>query len=500
MHHLLVASVVVLMGVSFLAGLVSLKERSRAKRFLWSAVGIVSFTAAGVAIMAFLFRLPHHPLWLMWAAGSLLTFGLGVWVALAILNKGPQSGELTIKQRLHFAAQIALPGWKTLDTTEFRGEDRKDASRVTVALTIAAILVVIPGIAIVLATSILMNIRGSQASDFISHAVGYYTLLVATAWTASYVVTILCVSLVQIIRGNGRGLTLSQVAISLGTWAGLGAAGGVFVGALIPLVVVPLASADLHFLGLSFDLHLLGVSLLDAISPSLLLEISAAGAIFGFLLGEVISLVDISEGEKNLYVKTCVPPLLFALVSTGLGRIGLTPGKLSTMLAEEYNKTVLGGKSPTGSDPFQTAISQGLDSREGWASVVVGFEAKGWNDIVDQHVFYLMTWIIAILVALFSLTVQIRAREVQLLEAHSSLSPSLAPAASGSAPAADSSASSSKADSKASLSSGVPSAILTPDSHEPDRDSLGGNKPLTTSKAGETTPSTEESSLPPQTQ
>ena len=305
---------------------------------------------------------------------------------------------------LKFAGRVALPDWESLDTKDLRATDRSDASHINQIVNVGAVLVIVPGIALVLAASILMNVRGNQTSDFLSHAVGFYTLLIATCWTAAYVLTIAATSLMQVLRGNGGGITLPRVAISLGTWAGFGAAAGVFVGALIPLVVVPLSTGEFH---------LLGMALLDTVSPSLLLDISTAGAVYGFLIGEVVSVVSISAREKNLYIRSVLPPLMFAVTSSLLGLAGLTPGALSKALSTEYSKTMVPGKS--GEDPFTTALTQGLDTQDGWAHVVAGLDQHGWNQVVDHHVFFVLTWVAAILVAAFTLTIGIRKREMELL-------------------------------------------------------------------------------------
>lgn len=408
MLNFLVYATVFFWGLGFLAAVLTLRDTDPRRHFLWSLTGAGSFIAGAVSLITLLRRTNTAGVEFIWATVVLLVVGLIFWAALIFTHRGYQGpGERTLKSRIQFALEVALPGWKDLDTQQFRNEDKKDAGRISTALNIGAVLVVIPGVALVLAASIIMNINSSETSDFISHAVGYYTLLVATCWTLTYLVTISLVVLFQIVRGNGRDLTVSRAAVSVGTWAGFGAAGGVFVGALVPLIVVPLAHG--HY-------DLLGVSLLDSVSPSLLLDISAAGAVFGFLLGEVVSLVSISAGEENLYLKAVAAPLVFATGATLLGQVGLTPGKLSDVLGSEYRRTVLDGVNTDHVDPFKTAMSTGLDSQQGWAMAVSAFEETGWNQLVDQHVYYLLTWTVAVIVALFAFAFEVRRREERLLK------------------------------------------------------------------------------------
>ena len=406
-QNLVVSVTALFLGGAFLAAIMCLRARDHNHHLVWSVIGTVSYAIGATSAVVGLRRLPvDYPL-ITWAALILLILGCLFWVALLITSAGERRAHgRSLSQRLRFLSKVALPGWRDLDTSQFKAVDRREASRISMILNIGAALVVIPGVVGVLAVAIIMNISSSQTSDLIAHAVGFYALLLATCWTLAYIITIAVVALVQVLRGNGHELTVSAVAVSLGTWAGFGAAGGVFVGALVPVIVVPLAKTELK---------VLGVSLLDSISPTLLLDISAAGAVFGFLLGEVISLIDISGGEENLYLKAAAPPIMFAGTATVLGLAGITPGKLATVLAKEYDKTILVGVNTDGVDPFKTAMADGLDSQTGWASVVSGFEQHGWNQMVDHRGYYLITWLVAILVVLFALTIKLRWREEQLL-------------------------------------------------------------------------------------
>ena len=392
-------------GLGFLSAIISVRERNSVRRGFWAAVGAPSFIIGAGSFIVWLLAMPRIPNGMVFVAAGLLALGLILWAVILLTGRGAREGLKIVRDHAQFARKVALPGWRSLDTSTLEGEDRDEVSRVTQIVNAGAALVVLPGVVLVLAATILMNVRGSETSDFLAHAVGFYTLLIASCWTTSYILTILVIAMLQIWRGGGSGLALVKVANSVGTWAGLGAAAAVFVGALIPLVVVPLSRGEFH---------LLGMSLLDSISPSLLLDISTAGAVYGFLLGEVISLVSVSTKEKNIWIKATFPPLLFATVTSVLGLFGLSPGRLARALSAEYKKTVLKGVNP-GKDPFDTALSEGLDSQAGWANVVSGLDQHGWNTIVDHRVFFVMTWTVAILVALFSTVIFIRRRETALL-------------------------------------------------------------------------------------
>ena len=402
----MVGTLAVASGLGFLSAMLVWREKSQRVRFWWSMIGVGSFAVSSACLAGLLLRMHTRSWGLIWAAVAVVVIGLVFWILLLIGNYARDHGTDSLRTRLRLAGRVCLPGWRSLGEASYRAEDVREASKINMVINVGAAILVVPGIAGVLIVAILMNVRDSETSDFLSHAVGYYTLLLATAWTVSYLLTILLVTIVQVVRGNKSEITLTKVAISLGTWAGFGAAGGVFVGTLIPLVVVPLAKGGFHALG---------TSLLDSISPSLLLDISTAGAVFGFLVGEVISLVQISGGEQNLYVKAVAPPIVFAGLTTVLGLAGLTPGKLSDSLSTEYKKTVLSAADLKSTDHFKTALSEGLDTQSGWANAVAGFDKGGWNTMVDHYIFYLATWVVAVLVVLFSLTLAIHEREEVLL-------------------------------------------------------------------------------------
>lgn len=403
MRDVLLVVAIVALGLGFLSAVISAREKRRSKRELWAVIGTTTFAVGASAFVAWIFLLPSIPKVMRWIAVAAAVLGLILWVLVLFVRRPSGRGFGALKKNLIFAQRVALPGWQKLDTTAMRAEDREEAARVKRVVNVAAAIVVFPVIATVMAASIVMNIRGSQTSDFLAHAIGYYTLLIASCWTVAYLSTILLVSVFQLARGNGHGLALSKVAVSVGTWAGLGAAGSVFVGTLIPMVVVPLSRGEFRPLGLS---------LLDSISPSLLLQISTAGAVYGFMLGEVISTINIATREANLYVKAVLPPVLFASVTTILGLVGVSPGHLSQALSKQYGQAA---SIQTSTDLFKTALAEGLDTDNGWAALVAGFDQHGWNEMVDHHVFFVMTWVVALLVASFSWILSIRRREVALM-------------------------------------------------------------------------------------
>lgn len=313
-----------------------------------------------------------------------------------------------VSTRIKFAFDLASPGWKQLEAPSYIKEDHSGASRSARAMVVGTSLVVFPSVVFLLAATILMNIRGSAASDFAAHVVGYYVLLLSTAWTVIFLATLLLVGVQQSLRGEDaqKTLSLSDVVLSVGTWAGFGAAGGVFVGALIPAVVILIPSGPFE----SLD-----VTLLDSITPGLLLSTSAAGAILGFLLGEVISLVSYAENEENLLIKIIFPPMLFGVLASAFGYLGLRPGAISKKLADLYKATNKGSSTKTdGLDPFAMSKQVDLDSSEGWGAMVESFDKSGWNDIVDGYVYFWGTWLTVALVILFSYSIAVYKRELAL--------------------------------------------------------------------------------------
>ncbi len=180
MNSILLSLSATALGLSLLCGAVSLREKVRVKRRTWAVLGTATFIVAGVVVLVTLGSDPYVPLPMVWVAGALLLVGLIFWIALFALNRSSGDGLGLVAVHLKFAGRVALSDWESLDTKELRATDRSDASHINQIVNVGAVLVIVPGIALVLAASILMNVRGNQTSDFLSHAVGFYTLLIAT--------------------------------------------------------------------------------------------------------------------------------------------------------------------------------------------------------------------------------------------------------------------------------------------------------------------------------
>lgn len=407
-------------GVSLQTALAALRERRWGRR-LHSLVWTSGSFTLGSLFLALYFYMDDaesssHVLaiagkWLTIAALAMAAIGFVLWLYYMVArHRAAQQGatahhKVSLRKRLHYAYELAQPDWKKLSAPEYRFEDEKEVARSTTIIGFGVTALAFPAIVILLSASILMNIRGSVTSDFASRTLGYYTLLVATCWTIVFLATLAFLAIQQVLRDQGKQLSPGAVVLSVGTWAGFGAAGGVFVGALIPAVVIIIPKGPFE----SLD-----VTLLDTISPELLLNISASGAVIGFLAGEVASLIDFAEGEQNLFVKSVIPPAIFAIVATILGALGLRPGAISAHLSGQYEKDVLKGSTHI-ADPFTTGLHTDLDSSDGWASLIVAFDKHGWNHVVDFHVYFVATWVIALLVIIFGFTFRLHHREIELV-------------------------------------------------------------------------------------
>ena len=408
-------------GVSLQAVLLGMREPRETRRlhsYVWAAG---AFVLGSLALAGFFYLYEgDSPIPMLSETGQTLTISalvlavlaLALWVYFLVRrHRSVTTGviprhHLSLWSRIKFLYRLAQPDWQSLDVAEYGQEDRRDASKITRIIEVAATLVAFPGILVLLSASIMMNIRGSEASDFAARTLGYYTLLIATCWTIVYLVTLTVVAINQVLREQGSGLSPTGVVISVGTWAGFGAAGGVFVGALIPIVVIALPKSPFKELD---------VTLLDTISPDLLLNISTAGAVIGFLIGEAVSVTAFASGEKNLITQAVIPPLIFGFTATILGLFRLRPGAISRYLSHQYEADYLKGKA-AGSSPFATAQASDLDTTEGWASLVAAFDKSGWNDFVDKHLYFWITWAVVVLVIMFSFTIRAHQRELALAD------------------------------------------------------------------------------------
>lgn len=420
-----VVGFVILYGVSLLSTWVALRDprkNNRAHALVWAAR---SFTI-GSAFLVSYFGIRKYQArstdvaqvddYLWYGSIGLFTLGAVVWLFVhvrrhrqALAHPELSRHRAPWTERLKFLRDLSRSNWKRLEAPAYSLEDSTGASRSATAVVVGSTVVVFPLVLILLAASMLTNLRGSAASEFASHTIGYYTLLIATSWTIVFLATILLVAVLQLLRGRSSELNLSfsNVVISVGTWAGLGAAGGVFVGALIPALVLSLPEGSFRFLD---------TTLLDTISSDLLLDISASGAILGFLVGEVISLTKFAEGEENLVVRTVFPPVLFGALATITGYFGLRPGFMSTRLAEMYKEDMLVADLG-GADPFVTSTIVDLGSSEGWGALVASFDEHGWNKFVDQNLYLWITWVLVALVVIFGFSWALYRRELELVEA-----------------------------------------------------------------------------------
>lgn len=419
MTILAVLGLLLFYAISLQAALIAMREPRwgrRAHALVWAAG---SFTVGSLCLALFSYYYDaESPIGTLATAGKTLTItalilsasGFIAWVIFLLLRHSAiKQGatphhRISIRKRLRYIYRLAQPNWRELSSPNFTAADQRSASRSTTIIGFSVAAIAIPAVFLLLAASILMNIRGSVTSDFAARTLEYYTLLIATCWTISYLTTLALLAIQQVLRDQGRDLSPAQVVLSVGTWAGFGAAGGVFVGALIPAVVIIIPKGPFQSLDLT---------LLDTISPNLLLNISASGAVIGFLLGEVISVISFAEGEKDLFVKTVLPPTIFAASATILGAVGLRPGAISAHLSRQYAQDALKGHANV-PNPFTTAANADLDTSSGWASLIVSFDQHGWNTLVDTRFYFVGTWVVALLVIAFGFTFRIHKRELSL--------------------------------------------------------------------------------------
>ncbi len=416
-----VVGLVVFYGISLQAAIIGLSDPrpgSRAHAFVWAAV---AFTLGSASLWGLLWlhrAQPGAPTFmaderLLAVAITMVALGLvGVIAAFAVRRRQaaatehPARHQAPLAEKLRFIKELSLPTWKSLDAPRYAQEDHQDASHMARILSVGAALLLFPAVLLLLAASILVNIRGNETSDFAAQTLGYYMLLIGTSWTIVFMITLLFIAVQQLLRNQSGQLSLTSVVVAIGTWAGFGAAGGVFLGALIPAVVVAIPRGPFHKLD---------VALLDTIAPDLLLNISTAGAVIGFILGLVISLLSYAQGEGNLFYRVVVPPALFGLLASLLGALGLRPGALSSHLARQYRADDIDG-SVTGKDPFATSKAVDLSTSKGWGSLVDSFDRSGWNTAVDHRFYFYFTWVVVVLVILFGYSISLYKRELALVK------------------------------------------------------------------------------------
>lgn len=426
----LVMGLVVFYGISLQATILALRDPRPATRVHTAVWAATSFTIGSVLLTAFFVveggkeistpAFAADTRLLLVAAGMLFLGAAGsgiAWVRrhkLVKQNPSVHRSPVTIKQRLRFVYSLSQANWKNLSAPKYALEDHQETATFARLLSIGATLVLFPTVAVLLSAAILVNVRESQTSDFAAQTLGYFILLVATSWTIVFLLTLLFLAVQQLLRNQSHDLSLSAVVVAVGTWAGFGAAGGVFVGALIPAVVVLIPTGPFQKLDMI---------LLDTVSAELLLNISASGAVIGFILGLVVSLLSYAQGEENLFYRVVVPPVVFGALATVLGFLGLRPGALSTRLAHSYEEREALASTPGAADPLDIARGVDLSTSQGWGALIKSFQSAGWNHAVDTHFYYWGTWLVVILTVLFGYTLSVYKRELALAEAHTSSDP-----------------------------------------------------------------------------
>jgi hypothetical protein len=162
----------------------------------------------------------------------------------------------------------------------------------------------------------------------------------------------------------GKGVQLLAAA------SGVGTTFGAFVGSLVPVVGMLLSTNDTPAEG---------VTAFDGMQPLLLLELSGAGAIVGFILGQMMFPLTFSENATNLVYRSVLGPGVFALVMAVVARLGASPSEMLQRTAAVFRPSVDSVSPGMTDDQASSLLAQD------WRSVVVYLADYGTTSFLDAR-------------------------------------------------------------------------------------------------------------------
>ncbi|MEB4615812.1 hypothetical protein [Leucobacter sp. M11] len=219
----------------------------------------------------------------------------------------------------------------------------------------AILLAYVSGLAIlpmVFAWIFIHAIRGGSIVEqrVLSLVVGYNALLVVSCLTTAVVVSLLILTLMRFARVLLVSLDAAGVFRVVATWTGYGTAAGVVTAAMLPVLnqLLPLSTSP--------DPE---TDLTATISPQLLIDIPAAGAVAGYGIGLTVSVVVLCRRAENLIIRWLLAPAIFVMVLVVLGANGIDPRGLFAVVSRSIAAST-SGKVPecnATNDQFEERIA-----------------------------------------------------------------------------------------------------------------------------------------------
>lgn len=188
----------------------------------------------------------------------------------------------------------------------------------------------------------------------------YFLLLSASCLTLALLTTMASMALLRTVGLITWKPSYRRAVTTIAGWAGAGVIFGAAVAALTPLVsgvwpYPPVANFSLE----------------SALTPQLLLNLSAAGAAIGYTLGLLASLYALSSSATNLVYRTVSAPLIFTVWTLGFSGFA-NPSAILMRIVESIRDET----TPVSSNMSQTEAEELLSSD--WSTLLVFIYDNGF--------------------------------------------------------------------------------------------------------------------------
>lgn len=186
------------------------------------------------------------------------------------------------------------------------------------------VLVITPVLAALLMVGLLSRTTGAERR-FFTAVLGYNALAVVSTLTTAVIVVILLVAAMVKIRVLIVPLDLRAALGGIALWTGHGTAAGVVTAALLPVTSQLVTSDDL--------------AAGSALTPSILVEFPAVGAVLGYVLGLVVATTAVAGRAQNLLLRRVMPPSLLMATLGWLVHVRLGPEAVFESLTRHVGPT-----------------------------------------------------------------------------------------------------------------------------------------------------------------
>jgi hypothetical protein len=306
-----------------------------------------------------------------WTCGALEMNASSLRNYLATVSRQWVSRGLSICR--HLGRLMAPDGWSRDINWSFSAIEGLVAP-LTVAKAYAVSIFITPLMLAPLLVVTLGRDRG-VAEEVLSAVVGFNAILLASCLTAAVIISSLIAMLLRWMKFIRFEFAYLHVLRRLAGCIGYGTAMGAFTAALVPLVLVAFPGTG-------------GGNGLQSMSPGLLVELPAFGAVAGYLIGLICIVVGLGKNSTNvLYRRTLVPTIfggiVFALLDIGVSPRGIfervarqaeAPGAHASVSCEARDVEAISQDSPRLMSALRACGEDPILSGEafGWITLIVG--------------------------------------------------------------------------------------------------------------------------------